>query len=95
MRKRMEYVGCRGCWWFTCLKCAECFDLGEDPNEEAEEGPVEIPHVCSTKRVKEKVDAFKGLKRGRDYQICPDGGCRRPAELAAGCKFDIARFRGA
>lgn len=82
----MEYVGCRRCWWFTCLKCLECFDLGEDLGDEGHDGPVGIEHACSEER-RGVENAFEGLKRGRDYQICPNEGCRRPAELAAGCKW--------
>lgn len=80
----MEYVGCKKCWWLTCLRCQEGFDLGEDPEDESEDGDVELAHVCP--EAGKETDPYKGLKCGRDYKLCPSEGCQRPAELAAGCE---------
>ncbi|KAF2163495.1 hypothetical protein M409DRAFT_26106 [Zasmidium cellare ATCC 36951] len=69
--------------FFKKYACLENFDLGEDTEGETEGGPLEIDHVCSKEQG--KLDPFEGLRSGKDYQICPNEGCRRPAELAAGC----------
>lgn len=87
MRTRMDCVCCRKCWWLTCLKCLENFDLGEDAEGETEDGPLEVEHVCSKEQ--KRLDPLEGLKRGQDYQVCPNEGCRRGAELAAGCKSPL------
>lgn len=81
-------MGCRGCWWVTCLGCGECFDFDFDDGEVGEEA-VGIEHVCKEEENgKSREDEFlKGLKKGKDYQICPNDECRRIVELADGCKF--------
>jgi hypothetical protein len=74
-------VRCEKCAWYTCLRCEETFSTG------AVEGPqAAIAHECDPSRDKELGErVFAGLKRGRDWQFCPNEGCKRRVQLKDGC----------
>ena len=38
---------------------------------------------------KEYIKAFGDLKRGRDYQLCPDKNCQRKVELKDACNHMV------
>jgi len=65
---------CPGCEARWCLHCAQsCGGFG-------------VPHDCEPeKRLGERRLAFGGLKKGKDFQICPGRGCGRTIELAEAC----------
>ena len=65
---------CSGCEARWCLRCAQrCGGFG-------------VPHDCvPEKRLGERRLALGGLKKGKDFQICPGDGCGRTIELAEAC----------
>lgn len=65
---------CSGCEARWCLRCAQrCGGFG-------------VPHDCvPEKRLGERRLALGGLKKGKDFQICPGEGCARTIELAEAC----------
>lgn len=65
---------CQGCEARWCLRCAQrCRGFG-------------VPHDCEPeKRLGERSLAFGGLKKGKDFQVCPGQGCGRTIELAEAC----------
>ena len=65
---------CPGCEARWCLRCAQrCRGFG-------------VPHECIPERMLgERRLAFGGLKKGKDFQICPGQGCGRTIELADAC----------
>ncbi|KAK4555037.1 hypothetical protein LTR86_007803 [Recurvomyces mirabilis] len=64
-------VTCASCTGNTCGLCASSF--------------FELPeqHHCTDLVDKEVLDAFEGMVKGRDYQLCPE--CSSPVELRDGC----------
>jgi hypothetical protein len=74
-------VRCEGCKWYTCLRCEESFSTGDVGGVE-----VEIEHECDTRRDGEIEErAFRGLVKGREWQVCPNEMCKRRVELSDGC----------
>jgi hypothetical protein len=74
-------VKCEVCAWYTCLRCEESFSTGFVAGGEAA-----IEHECDPQRDGEVEErAFRGLKRGREWQVCPNGKCKRRVELSDGC----------
>lgn len=65
---------CPGCEARWCLRCAQrCGGFG-------------VPHECvPERRLGERRLALGGLKRGKDFQICPGESCGRTIELAEAC----------
>jgi hypothetical protein len=65
---------CSTCAARWCLRCAQrC-------------GGFTVPHECSPeKRLSERRLALGGLKKGKDFQMCPSEGCARTIELAEAC----------
>jgi hypothetical protein len=65
---------CPACEARWCLRCAQrCGGFG-------------VPHDCvPEKRLSERRLALGGLKKGRDFQVCPGNGCARTIELAEAC----------
>lgn len=65
---------CSGCEARWCLRCAQrCGGFG-------------VPHDCvPERRLGERRLALGGLKKGKDFQICPGEGCARTIELAEAC----------
>jgi hypothetical protein len=67
---------CRKCHRPSCLACGECILHNTLRN----------PHKCiPLNAVDTEGAAFEGLKRGKDYQICPSERCGRRLELSDGC----------
>jgi hypothetical protein len=74
-------VKCEDCAWYTCLRCAETFSPGDVAGAEAA-----IEHECDARRDGELEErAFEGLKKGREWQVCPNEECKRRVELSDGC----------
>jgi len=74
-------VKCAGCAWYTCLRCEKSFSTGDVVGVETV-----IEHECDPSRDWEVEEpAFRGLKRGREWQLCPNEGCKRRVELSDGC----------
>jgi len=74
-------VRCEKCAWYTCLRCEENFSTGDVAGAQAS-----ISHECDPSRDKELEErAFAGLKRGKDWQFCPNEGCKRRVQLKDGC----------
>jgi len=74
-------VRCDECAWYTCLRCEETFSTGDVAGSQAA-----IAHECDPSRDKELQErAFAGLKRSRDWQLCPNENCKRRVELKDGC----------
>lgn len=74
---------CEVCSWYTCLHCRTSF-----PPPVGKEGrkSTRIRHTCDPVIEDELRDrAFRGLKRGKDYQYCPNQYCRKPIQLAEAC----------
>lgn len=64
---------CHNCHNPSCLACGEFIRRGR-------------PHACKpADLVKEDEEAYKGLQRGKDYQICPSKRCGRKIQLMDGC----------
>jgi hypothetical protein len=65
---------CPGCEARWCLRCAQrCGGFG-------------VPHECvPERRLGERRLALGGLKKGKDFQICPGEGCGRTIQLAEAC----------
>jgi hypothetical protein len=65
---------CPGCEARWCLRCAQrCGGFG-------------VPHECvPERRLGERRLALGGLKKGKDFQLCPAEGCGRTIELAEAC----------
>lgn len=65
---------CGNCEIRWCLRCAQrCGGYG-------------VPHVCiPERRMSERRHALGGLKKGRDYQICPNEKCGKAVELWEAC----------
>lgn len=65
---------CGKCQARWCLRCAQrCKGYG-------------VPHVCiPERRMSERRHALGGLKKGRDYQICPNRECGKVVELSEAC----------
>ena len=69
--------------WYTCLRCEDSFSTSDTSGSQ-----ILIEHHCDPKREPEIEErAFKGLKLGKDYQICPSEACKRKIELSHGCNF--------
>ncbi|KAK3669552.1 hypothetical protein LTR78_010552 [Recurvomyces mirabilis] len=68
---------CGHCAGYACRQCGA-------PREDAK---VETPcPKCNTGSEKtDGADHFEGLKRGRDYQLCPNASCEMPVFLGDGC----------
>ncbi|KAK3674849.1 hypothetical protein LTR78_005193 [Recurvomyces mirabilis] len=64
-------VTCTSCTGNTCGLCASSFF--EPPTQ----------HHCTDAVDKETRDAFEGMVKGKDYQLCPE--CCAPVELRDGC----------
>lgn len=65
---------------FSCRACGERI---EDPNTARD-------HKCIPLSAADaEHEAFDGLKRGRDYQICPSEKCGRRVELSSGCNHIV------
>jgi hypothetical protein len=63
------------------LRCEESFSTGDVGGVE-----VEIEHECDARRDGEIEErAFKGLVRGKEWQVCPNEECKRRVELSDGC----------
>lgn len=74
-------VKCERCAWYTCLRCEETFSTGDVAGS-----LVAILHSCDPTRDLELEErAFRGLRRGREWQLCPNGNCKRRVELSDGC----------
>lgn len=74
-------VRCEACMWYTCLRCEESFSTDDFAGTE-----VQIEHECDPRRDQELEErAFKGLQKGKDYQVCPNQACKRRVELSDGC----------
>lgn len=74
-------VRCEKCAWYTCLRCEETFSTGDVAGAQAS-----ISHECDPSRDRELEErAFAGLKRGKDWQFCPNEGCKRRVQLKDGC----------
>lgn len=72
---------CQKCMWYTCLRCLECFSTSDSEGRDAE-----IAHHCDPSVEEElRRRAFEGLKRGRDFQDCPNPVCQHRVELSDGC----------
>lgn len=67
--------------WYSYLRCEESFSIGDVAGEE-----VDIVHECDLRGNAELEErAFKGLVRGKDWQLCPNENCKRRVELSDGC----------
>ena len=74
-------VKCEACAWYTCLRCEESFSTHDVGGAEAA-----IEHECDARRDEELEErAFRGLERGREWQVCPNQDCKRRVELSDGC----------
>jgi hypothetical protein len=74
-------VRCEACAWYTCLRCEESFSTSDVAGANAA-----IEHQCDPHRDREFEErAFQGLKRGREWQVCPNEKCKRRVELSDGC----------
>jgi len=74
-------VKCEDCAWYTCLRCEETLSTGDVAGAEAA-----IEHECDPRRDGELEErAFRGLKKGKEWQICPNEQCKRRVELSDGC----------
>jgi hypothetical protein len=74
-------VKCEACAWYTCLRCEESFSTSD-----VEGANAAIEHECDPHRDREFEErAFRGLKRGSEWQICPNEKCKRRVELSDGC----------
>jgi hypothetical protein len=74
-------VKCEDCAWYTCLRCEESFSTRDVAGSEAA-----IEHECDATRDGELDErAFRGLQQGREWQVCPNEGCKRRVELSDGC----------
>jgi hypothetical protein len=71
-------VKCEACAWYTCLRCEESFSTSD-----VEGANAAIEHECDPQRGREFEErAFMGLKRGKEWQVCPK--CKRRVELSDG-----------
>ncbi|KAM0723422.1 hypothetical protein Q7P37_000408 [Cladosporium fusiforme] len=79
-------VRCEACMWYTCLRCEESFSTSDAvPGRE-----ISIAHECDPSRDREVEErAFKGLVRGREWQMCPSERCKRRVELKEGCNHVV------
>jgi hypothetical protein len=68
---------CRKCKNATCMACD---DYSSDP-------ATTLQHVCTGKSSakEQRAQAFVGLKRGKEWQQCPNRSCARRIELSAAC----------
>ena len=68
---------CRECKNFTCMICE---DYSSDP-------AATLQHFCTGKSIanEQRAQAFEGLKRGKEWQQCPNRLCARRIELSAAC----------
>ncbi|KAM0703776.1 hypothetical protein Q7P35_009715 [Cladosporium inversicolor] len=68
---------CRVCKNATCMVCD---DYSSDPT-------IMLQHICTGKSSanEQRAQAFVGLKRGKDWQQCPNRLCARRIELSAAC----------
>jgi hypothetical protein len=68
---------CKECKNATCMVCD---DYSSDP-------AATLQHVCTGKSSanEQRAQAFIGLKRGREWQQCPNRLCGRRIELSAAC----------
>lgn len=70
------FLHCRSCRAITCSSCGKAIS--------------ELRHHCTTS---EKIeDAFANLKRGDDYQLCPNETCKIKITLADGCNHMTCAF---
>ncbi|KAF7198080.1 hypothetical protein HII31_00436 [Pseudocercospora fuligena] len=72
---------CSNCQGESCAKCERPLAPG-------------TTHQCTAADLTaENEEAFKDLRRGQDYQICPNPECGLPVELSAACNhMTCARF---
>ena len=74
-------VKCEDCAWYTCLRCEKIFSTGDVSGAETA-----IEHECDPRRDGELEErAFRGLKKGKEWQVCPNEKCKRRVELIDGC----------
>jgi hypothetical protein len=68
---------CRKCKNATCMACDDC---SSDP-------ATMLQHICTGKSSanEQRAQAFVGLKRGKEWQQCPNRLCARRIELSAAC----------
>lgn len=68
---------CRECKNPTCMICE---DYSSDP-------ATTLQHICTGKSIanEQRAQAFVGLKRGKEWQSCPNRLCMRRIELSAAC----------
>lgn len=64
---------CRTCQRLSCLVCGGRFEY-DSPENSQRCAPIEIDDA-----------AFEGLKRGKDYQVCPSERCGIKVELSEAC----------
>lgn len=71
-------ASCRKCSRHSCLACRDRIE------------GIPTDHKCLKFQAVETEDAaFKGLKRGKDYQICPSEKCERRIQLSDGCNHIV------
>ena len=68
---------CKKCKNATCMICE---DYSSDP-------ATTLQHICTGKSIanEQRAQAFVGLKRGKEWQQCPNRLCVRRIELSAAC----------
>lgn len=68
---------CKKCKNATCMICE---GYSSDP-------ATTLQHICTNKSIakEQRAQAFVGLKRGKDWQQCPNRLCMRRIELSAAC----------
>ncbi|KAK4996300.1 hypothetical protein LTR66_004071 [Elasticomyces elasticus] len=67
-----KFWRCRDCKTRTCLTCSKAFK--DSPSQ---------PHACSV--VQDRTEDYKGLKRGKHFQVCPNTSCAVVIQLQDGC----------
>jgi len=78
-------VSCKDCNNLTCRACEAPIDSYAQA----------ITHKCLLVRAAASDDvAFQGLKRGRDFQLCPFESCERKIELSDGCNLFARCYEG-
>lgn len=78
---KQECRRCEMCQGYTCPRCRRAFPPGRRQWREKK-----IRHRCEPIAERElREQAFAGLKRGRDYQDCPNLQCQKRIELAEAC----------
>ncbi|CAK3980925.1 Hypothetical predicted protein [Lecanosticta acicola] len=82
--EREGMIVCTRCRGSTCTKCGEPLTFMEKNYG---------LHSCRT-QTEEAENPFAGMKRGEDYQICPQESCQVKVGLAAGCNHMRCPFCG-